>query len=331
MKFRVILDEGAKMPTKAHEADWFNMECPVCGKKFHLKPSAVKRFKTHYCSKECQNEARKEYMKGSGNHQYGLKGKLNASWKSDIRETRYGYIIVRDYSHPFCDKQGWVFEHRLVAEEFLLTPENSIEINGKMYLKKEYEVHHMNFDRKDNRKENLQVLTKKEHRSMHNKLNQCERNEKGQFVPSEPNTIRVKRTTETAIIPKRQSIGSAGYDLYVDIDEPIEIKPHETVMLQSNIAFEIPKDYYGAIFARSGLSTKEGLRPATCVSVIDSDYRGSVGLPMHNDSEFTRIIEPGQRVAQIVFQKALNVELVLTDKFEDTERGDNGFGSSGKF
>jgi dUTP pyrophosphatase len=311
--------------------DWLNAECLFCGKKFHLKPSALKRFKTHYCSKSCQNEARKEYMKGEGNHQYSLKGRNNASWKSDVRESRYGYIEVRDYNHPFCDKNGWVFEHRVIAEQFLLTPENSIEVNGKMYLKREYEVHHKNFDRKDNRKENLEVMKHGEHRVLHNKLNPNKRNEKGQFVADEPDLIKVKKVTETAIIPKRQSIGSAGYDLFADIDEPIEIKPHETVMVQSNVAFEIPKNYFGAVYARSGLSTRQGLRPATCVSVIDSDYRGSVGLPIHNDTDETRVINPHERVAQIVFQRALDVELELVDTLEETERGDGGFGSSGKF
>ncbi len=145
-----------------------------------------------------------------------------------------------------------------------------------------------------------------------------------------PEFIKIKMLSDTAVFPRRSTIGAAGYDLYVDSKVPIEIKPHETVLVQSNIAFEIPKNYFGAIYARSGLSTKQGLRPATCVSVIDSDYRGSVGLPIHNDSEQTRIVEPYERVAQIVFQKALIVDLELVDSLEDTDRGNNGFGSSGK-
>ena len=78
------------------------------------------------------------------------------------------------------------------------------------------------------------------------------------------------------------------------------------------------------------MSTKEGIRPATCVSVIDSDYRGTVGLPLHNDSNEERVIKPHERVAQIVFQKALVVELELVDELDTTERGNNGFGSSGR-
>lgn len=327
MKLKVVLDDGAYMPEKD---EWFNMVCPICGKRFHLKPSAVKRFKIHYCSKDCHNKAKKEYMKGSGNHQYGLKGNKNASWQSDIKETRYGYIAIRNLSHPFRNKGGFVLEHRLVAEKFLLTKDNSVCIGGIMYLKPEYEVHHINFDRKDNRKENLIVLTHKQHKIIHNRLNPNKRDEMGRFKKQEPYIIKIKKVSKTAIVPKRMSIGAAGYDLYADIEDSVKIMPHETVMLQSNIAFEIPKNYFGAVYARSGMSTKMGLRPATCVSVIDSDYRGSVGIPIHNDSDKERIIKPHERVAQIVFQKALDVEFELVDKLEDTDRGDGGFGSSGR-
>jgi dUTP pyrophosphatase len=307
-----------------------NCVCPICGKGFHLKPSAIKKAKNNYCSRECHREAKKKYMSGEYNHQYGLKGKLNASWKSDIKISNYGYIMVRDYNHPFCDKHGWVFEHRKVAEEHLLTQENSVEINGSLYLKSDYDVHHKNFDRIDNRVENLVVMHRNEHRALHCKLNPTTRNELGQFASDEPTVIKIKKVSETAVVPERQSIGAAGFDLYADIDKPIEIAPHETVLIQSGIAFEIPKNYFGAIYARSGISTRRGLRPATCVSVIDSDYRGSVGLPIHNDGECVGVIEPHERVAQIVFQKALIVDLELVDSLEDTDRGDNGFGSSGR-
>ena len=269
-------------------------------------------------------------MRGNGNHQYGLKGSKNSSWKSDARKTSYGYIQIRVLDHPFRDKSDFVFEHRLIAEKYLLTDDNSIEINGKKYLKPEYVVHHKNFDRTDNRPENLEILSHSEHSAKHTKLNPNKRNSAGQFIPLEPDIIKIKRVTETAIIPERKSIGAAGYDLYADIEAPVIIPPHETVMLYSGLAFEIPKNYFGAIYARSGLSVKGGLRPATCVSVIDSDYRGNVGLPIHNDSNFERTIYPKDRVAQIVFQQALIVDLVLVEELEETDRGNNGFGSTGR-
>lgn len=146
----------------------------------------------------------------------------------------------------------------------------------------------------------------------------------------EPELIKVKRVTESAVIPQRQSIGAAGFDLCADIAEDVEIPPHGFSMIYSGIAFEIPHNYFGAIYARSGLATRQGLRPATCVSVIDSDYRGNVGLPMFNDSNSVRVIHPKERIAQIVFQKALMVDLVQVDSLSDSERGDNGFGSTGR-
>lgn len=310
--------------------NWNNVKCPVCGKEFHLKPSALKRFKTHYCSKECQNEAKKVYMRGEGNHQYGLKGAKNASWvEKPYKISHYGYRMIRMPEHPSADQTGWVFEHKLVAEKYLLNESNSIEINGKRYLHPDYCVHHLNFDRTDNRLENLVVMTNIEHRIMHNKLNPVKRNNKGQFVCDEPDAIKIKRVTETAIIPEQCSDGAAGFDLCIDSAEAITIPPHSTVMVQSGIAFEIPKGYFGAIYARSGISTREGIRPATCVSVIDSDYRGSVGLPLHNDTDVEKVIEPYSRVAQIVIQRAFTPKIVLSDTLSETERGVGGFGSTG--
>lgn len=319
---KIKLDKGA---------DFLNAECAYCGKRFHLKPSALKRFKTHYCSKECQNKARKEYMRGEGNHQYGLRGRANASWKGHEKKlSSYGYVEIRVEGHPFADNQGWIFEHRFIAETYLLNDENSVEINGKRYLSPDYCVHHIDFDRTNNDVGNLLVMRKERHMMLHSELNPQGRNEKGQFVKDDAEAIKVKRTTFTAIIPKRQSIGAAGYDLCIDSDKPVIIPPHSTVMVQSGIAFEIPKGYFGAVYARSGISTREGIRPATCVSVIDSDYRGSVGLPLHNDTDKERVIEPYARVAQIVFQKALIVNLELVEELEETERGVGGFGSTGK-
>lgn len=164
--------------------DYLNCRCPICGVGFHLKPSAKKRFKTHCCSRECNKKFRSIYMSGSGNHQYGLKGDKNASWKSDEKITRYGYRQIRVLRHPFRDEDDFVLEHRLVAEEHLLNDENSIVIDGKRYLKKEYVVHHINRNKLDNRPENLMVMLKSEHSRMHSKeqYKSRERNAKGQFI-----------------------------------------------------------------------------------------------------------------------------------------------------
>lgn len=150
-----------------NQKGYLNCECPICHKKFHLKPCSLGKSETHYCSRECHRLAKKQYMKGEKNHQYGLKGAKNSSWKSDKKITSYGYVKIRVLDHPFRDADDMVFEHRLIAEKYLLNDENSIEINGKKYLKPEYEVHHINKKRTDNRLENLLVLTRKEHAKIH--------------------------------------------------------------------------------------------------------------------------------------------------------------------
>ena len=144
------------------------------------------------------------------------------------------------------------------------------------------------------------------------------------------NHIKIKKLTPTAITPKRQTDGAAGYDLYIDSAEPIEIPPHSTVMVQSNIAFQIPDGFFGAVYARSGLSTKEGIRPATCVSVIDSDYRGEIKVVLLNHSNQPQTLQPGERVAQFVITPVLTPAYEEVEELTDTTRGTGGFGSTGK-
>ena len=142
--------------------------------------------------------------------------------------------------------------------------------------------------------------------------------------------INVKRLTDTATIPTRQHEGDAGYDLYADIQKPVIIKPHTTEFIHTGIAIEIPDGYFGAIFARSGLATNEGLRPANCVGVCDSRYRGEYMVALHNDSIEARTVSPGDRIAQLVVMPYLNVEFEEVDELSNTKRGDGGFGSTGK-
>ena len=141
--------------------------------------------------------------------------------------------------------------------------------------------------------------------------------------------INIKKLTETAILPERGSAYAAGYDLFADIKENIEIKPHETYLIPTGIAMEIPEGYWGGIFARSGLASKEGLRPANCVGVVDADYRGEVKVALHNDSEDVRTVVV-QKVAQMVIVPFLSVEFDVVDELSDTVRGVGGFGSTGK-
>ncbi len=142
--------------------------------------------------------------------------------------------------------------------------------------------------------------------------------------------IYIKKLTETAILPERGSEYAAGYDLFADLEEGVEIKPHETKMIGTGLAMEIPAGYFGGIFARSGLSSKEGLRPANCVGVVDADYRGQVCVALHNDGDVVRKINPGQKIAQMVVVPFLSVEFDEVQELSETVRGAGGFGSTGK-
>lgn len=142
--------------------------------------------------------------------------------------------------------------------------------------------------------------------------------------------ININKLNENAIIPYCATKCSAGYDLYACTSTPVVIAPHETVKISTGLAMQLPHGYFGAIFARSGLSTKQGLRPATCVSVIDEDYTGEWIIPLHNDSNESQIINPMERIAQTVIMPYLPVEFNEVDELSETERGEGGFGSTGK-
>lgn len=150
-------------------------ECPICHKKFHIKPHQRKVAAHNYCSRECLNIAKAEYMKGEGNHQYGVKGELNSSWKGGKRKSSYGYYLIYSPEHPFANGDGMVFEHRLVAEQFLLTEENSVEINGKKYLSPDFVVHHRDGNKTNNDVSNLQIMTLSEHTKYHMNLKDGEK------------------------------------------------------------------------------------------------------------------------------------------------------------
>ena len=142
--------------------------------------------------------------------------------------------------------------------------------------------------------------------------------------------IKIKKMNDLAIIPKKGSEEAAGMDLYACIADTIYISPHETVKIDTGIAVELPKGTFGAIFARSGLATKEGLAPANKVGVIDSDYRNSIIVALHNHSNMSRTINPGERIAQLVVMPYVPIKFNEVEELSDTKRGFGGFGSTGK-
>lgn len=141
--------------------------------------------------------------------------------------------------------------------------------------------------------------------------------------------IKYKKLKEGAKEPKRGSDYAAGYDLYACIDEDVTVLPHTTEKIGTGLALELPEGMFGAIFARSGLATKQGLRPANCVGVCDSDYRGEYIVAIHNDTDIPQIITPEERVAQLIVMPFVPLVFKEVDELSNTKRNDGGFGSTG--
>ena len=125
---------------------------------------------------------------------------------------------------------------------------------------------------------------------------------------------------------------AAGADIFAHTDgKDIEILPGKSVMIHTGIALEIPKGYAGMIFARSGIASKRGLAPSNKVGVVDSDYRGEIMVSLFNHSESIQKISHGERIAQLVIMPYLNANFVEAQSLDETVRGADGFGSTGKF
>lgn len=163
--------------------------------------------------------------------------------------------------------------------------------------------------------------------------------------------LKIKKLTETAILPTRGSAGAAALDLYADsisaeythyttsIDpedgrERITVFPNKPIKVHTGISMAIPEGYVGLLFSRSGTSIKQGLRLANCVGVIDEDYRGEIIAAIHPDEGHGEhglgvSFKIGDRIAQIVFVKYDMFDIVQTDDLGGTDRGTGGFGSTG--
>lgn len=140
--------------------------------------------------------------------------------------------------------------------------------------------------------------------------------------------VDIKQLSNNAVMPKRATPESAGYDLY-NAGGDCYIAPHDTVKIETGFAIALPKNTIGAIVARSGLASKKGLRPANCFGVVDTDYRGNVIVALHNDRDVMQKVEAGERIAQLIVIPYVPIEFNVVDELDDTERGEGGFGSTG--
>ncbi|NLK70814.1 MAG: dUTP diphosphatase [Clostridiales bacterium] len=144
--------------------------------------------------------------------------------------------------------------------------------------------------------------------------------------------LYIKKLRKNAVMPSRETSGSAGFDISACIDEPIEIKPNEIVKIPIGIAVKPSEENVALlVFPRSGLASKHGITLANSVGVVDSDYRGEISVPLINLGNKPFIVEPQMRIAQIVITPVIIPEIIEADFFDETERGDKGFGSTGLY
>ena len=168
--------------------------------------------------------------------------------------------------------------------------------------------------------------------------------------------IKIKRNSDEAKIPTQGSDEAAGWDLYADLTKRfptngtseensakglyhypdaqtigLVIMPHCTMMVSTGVSMAIPDGYWGGIYARSGLATKQGLRPANCVGVIDSDYRGDIIVALHNDTDEPKTIFHHDRIGQFILHKVYPINWIeVNEDLNFTNRGEDGFGKSGR-
>ncbi len=143
------------------------------------------------------------------------------------------------------------------------------------------------------------------------------------------NRLSIKLLSPLAQVPKRSTEGSVGYDLCACLEEPISLLPGETRLIGAGFAMALEPGFAGFLYARSGLGVKHGIVPANCVGVIDSDYRGEIKVGLKNTSNGPYLVNPGDRIAQLVIAQCQLPELSVCETLPETARGERGFGSSG--
>ncbi|MGN1113033.1 MAG: dUTP diphosphatase [Acutalibacteraceae bacterium] len=144
-------------------------------------------------------------------------------------------------------------------------------------------------------------------------------------------TVKIKKVRENAVIPQRATEGSAGADLCACIDTPITINPGDLAKIPTGIAIALPNANLGAfLFARSGLGVKHGICLSNGVGVVDSDYRGEISVGLCNVGNKPYTIEPGERIAQMVIMPVALPQLCEAQELDETQRGEGGFGSTGR-
>ena len=132
-------------------------------------------------------------------------------------------------------------------------------------------------------------------------------------------------------LPAFATDGAAAMDLRACIDAPVVIPAGARTVIPSGIAIALPSpDYVALLFSRSGMGIKSGICLSNSVGVIDSDYRGEIGVGLHNTSDADYTVNPGDRIAQLMITPVIRPTVTLVDELPTSERGAGGFGSTGR-
>lgn len=143
-------------------------------------------------------------------------------------------------------------------------------------------------------------------------------------------SVKFKKLNSNAIVPTYGTQYSAGADLYACEGKDVTIMPHETTFIHTGIAIELPDSTVGVICARSGLGSKRSLAPANKVGIIDCDYRGELIVALHNHSNQEQTIMDKERIAQLLILPCFVANFEEVDNLDETIRGSDGFGSTGR-
>lgn len=145
------------------------------------------------------------------------------------------------------------------------------------------------------------------------------------------NNIKVKIVNKSKNpLPKYETQGAAGMDLRANIEEAIVLKPLERKLIPCGIYVELPQGYEAQVRARSGLSLNHGITLINGTGTVDCDYRGEWRVPLVNLSDTEYVLNPGERIAQVVISKYERIEWEEVEELSTTDRGVEGFGSTGK-
>lgn len=142
--------------------------------------------------------------------------------------------------------------------------------------------------------------------------------------------MKIKLITKSGNIPEYETSGSAGMDLKAVLDETVVLVPGERKLIPTGLYIELPFGYEAQVRARSGLAIKHGITLINCVGTIDSDYRGEIKVPLVNLGSEDFEIKNGERIAQMVIAKYEQIRWQVTDELSETQRGEGGFGHTGK-